>query len=153
MRRFVVLLLLLPLTLSLAAAQSKPRKVEGIDARTVAAYEKLGAVYGGVVQGRSGFHEFEEGKEAARKGLAGFRFKSLADGKLPSLPQVNVPFALDLDFTEVTDAGLKELGSLKSLSFLDLMGTKVTDAGLKHLTGLKNLASLDLRETKVTESG
>jgi hypothetical protein len=33
----------------------------------------------------------------------------------------------------VTDAGLKELAGLKSLQALDLTFTKVTDAGLKEL--------------------
>jgi internalin A len=39
----------------------------------------------------------------------------------------------------VTDAGLKELVSLKNLTQLDLWSTKVTDAGLKELAPVKNL--------------
>src|SRR5438874_2621672 len=105
MHKFVFLLALLPLMVQAADAQPKAEKAEGIDARTVAAYQKLGARYGGVVKRRSGFPQFNEGKEAARKGLPGFRLSSLADGKLPRLPQVSIPFALDLNYTEVTDAG------------------------------------------------
>ena len=38
-----------------------------------------------------------------------------------------------LGYTKVTDAGLKELASLKSLETLSLRGTKVTDAAVKEL--------------------
>ena len=62
----------------------------------MAAYERLGARYGGMVKGPHIFHSFKAGKEAASKGLPGFRFNSLADGRLPRLPQVSVPFGLDL---------------------------------------------------------
>jgi len=41
--------------------------------------------------------------------------------------------ALDLSFTPITDAGLKELASLNNLTTLYLYGTQVTDAGLKEL--------------------
>ena len=40
---------------------------------------------------------------------------------------------VDLVFSKVTDAGLKELARLKQLQSLWLGGTKVTDAGLKEL--------------------
>jgi hypothetical protein len=39
------------------------------------------------------------------------------------------------------------------LQSLDLQETNVTDAGLKHLRGLTQLDSLDLRKTKVTDAG
>ena len=53
----------------------------------------------------------------------------------------------------VTDMGLKELATLKSLTYLGLYGTSVTDAGLKELTPLKTLTTLDLGYTKVTNAG
>ncbi len=40
---------------------------------------------------------------------------------------------LDLNFTKVTDEGLKELKDMKNLIFLQLIGTKVTDAGVEEL--------------------
>jgi hypothetical protein len=40
---------------------------------------------------------------------------------------------LNLQSTQVTDAGLKELAGLKSLQLLKLSGTQVTDAGLQEL--------------------
>ena len=52
---------------------------------------------------------------------------------------------LDLSFTKITDAGIKELTGLKQLERLDLSDTRVTDAGLKELTGLKQLRQLVLR--------
>jgi hypothetical protein len=157
MHRLVVLLLVLPWPVQAADAQPKAKKAEGIDARTVAAYEKLGARYGGAVKTGSltsvSLQHFEAGKEAATKGLPGFRVSPLADGKFPHLPKVSVPFALDLGGMQVTDAGLKELAGLKNLSFLDLRSTKVTDAGLEHLARLKNLSHLSLSVTQVTDAG
>ena len=97
--------------------------------------------------------QFLPGKEAAAKGLPGFRLVSRPDGTLPQLPSVQVPFGLDLGDTQVTDAGLKELKELKNLTLLDLGGTQVTDAGLKELKDLKNLTSLDLGGTQVTDAG
>jgi hypothetical protein len=60
---------------------------------------------------------------------------------------------LNLDQSQVTDAGLKELVVLKSLRSLSLTETQVTDAGLKELAFLKNLQTLDLSRTKVTAEG
>jgi hypothetical protein len=41
--------------------------------------------------------------------------------------------ALDLSYTVVSDAGLKELQGLQQLTTLNLYLTAVTDAGLKEL--------------------
>ena len=40
---------------------------------------------------------------------------------------------LNLESTQVKDAGLKEIAVLKGLQELDLRGTKVTDAGVEDL--------------------
>jgi Leucine-rich repeat (LRR) protein len=61
--------------------------------------------------------------------------------------------SLNLQGTQVTNAGLKELAGLKSLQTLNLSNTKVTDVGLKDLAGLKSLHSLDLGRTQVTDKG
>jgi hypothetical protein len=53
----------------------------------------------------------------------------------------------------VTNAGLKELTQLKSLTYLDVNGTKVTDEGVQELAALKNLTYLNLNGTKVTDEG
>jgi Leucine-rich repeat (LRR) protein len=61
--------------------------------------------------------------------------------------------SLDLASTSVTDAGLKELATLKNLTALNLTRTLVTDAGLKELAGLDQLRKLNLSFTKVTGAG
>ncbi|MBI3822955.1 MAG: hypothetical protein HY289_09805 [Planctomycetes bacterium] len=60
---------------------------------------------------------------------------------------------IDLWLAEFTDAGLKELASLKALMHLELNSTKVTNVGLKELAGFKNLTTLYLRDTQVTDAG
>ena len=75
--------------------------------------------------------------------------KVTRDEKAPGKPVTT----LDLSFTEVTDAGLKELAPLKNLTTLDLGYTKVTNAGLKELAPLKNLTKLYLNRTRVTDAG
>ena len=55
--------------------------------------------------------------------------KVTRDEKAPGKPVITV----SLNDTKVTDAGLKELATLKNLTTLDLGFTKVTDAGVKEL--------------------
>ena len=61
--------------------------------------------------------------------------------------------SLNLNFTKITDEGLKELPKLKQLTAIDLGSTQITDAGLKELAKLKQLTSLNLNNTKVTKAG
>jgi hypothetical protein len=90
---------------------------KGLDHETMAAYQKLGGVYG------------EWGKEGAA--MPGFTFRTFPKAKLP---QVTVPFVLDLSHSDVTDAGLKDLAGLNNLAELHLEDTKVTPAGLSELS-------------------
>lgn len=61
---------------------------------------------------------------------------------------------LALGYTEVTDNGLKTIVSgLTGLEVLLLKWTQVSDAGLADLTTLKNLQELGLQETQVTNAG
>jgi Leucine Rich repeat len=55
--------------------------------------------------------------------------------------------------TRITDAGLENLKELTALQDLDLKGTKITDAGLKHLRGLTQLKKLDVADTQLTDAG
>jgi len=80
------------------------------------------------------------------KGLGG---KVIRDEKLPGKPVVG----LDLEKTAATDAGLKEIAKLTTLTTLNLRDTQVTDAGLKEFAPLKNLANLYLFGTQVTDAG
>jgi hypothetical protein len=67
-----------------------PARSATIHPETIAAYEKIRAAYGGFdVAIHAGVH-FRAGKEAAAKGLPGFRFDSLPDGKVPELPSVQL---------------------------------------------------------------
>ncbi len=68
-------------------------------------------------------------------------------GKLGALTR------LHLENTGVTDASLPHVGKLANLEYLNLYGTKVTDAGLEHLKNLKNLKKLFVWQTGVTEAG
>ena len=60
---------------------------------------------------------------------------------------------LEIDDTQVSDAGLEPLSRFRELEDLRLSGTRVTDAGLKHLAGMPNLKVLTLRQTNVTDAG
>jgi hypothetical protein len=71
------------------------------------------------------------------------------DQKARGKPVIRV----DLGFTKMTDAGLRELAALKRLKVLYLHRTKVTDAGLKELAGFGHLEKLYLGATRVTDAG
>ena len=60
---------------------------------------------------------------------------------------------VDLNSTQISDAGLVHLAGLTSLRTLRLMDTQITDAGLVHLAGLTSLQGLFLEETQVTDAG
>src|SRR4051812_13458435 len=66
------------------------------------------------------------------------------DEKWPGKPVIRV----ELIFTKVADADLKELAPLQNLTSLNLSGTAVTGTGLKELAALKNLTTLHLNLTK-----
>ena len=69
-------------------------------------------------------------------------------------PTIFIPlFFLIFFATKVTDAGLKDLKSLESLTFLDLSWTEISDAGLKELKTLKKLATLRIVHTNATDAG
>lgn len=59
---------------------------------------------------------------------------------------------LTLSGTNITDAGLRELGRFRQLDFLNLTNTRVTDDGLAHLKNLAVLRTLHLGLTDVTDA-
>jgi curved DNA-binding protein CbpA len=99
------------------------------------------AVFGDKVAGNK-----DTKAEKAIKALGGF---SVRDNSLEGRPMIRV----NLNATQVTDAGLNELAGLKYLLELDLSVTKVTDAGLTNLIGLPTLRNLNLYTTNVTDAG
>lgn len=61
---------------------------------------------------------------------------------------------LSLENTDVTDAGLEQVGKITSLKYLFLNNNRsLTDAGLAHLKGLSNLETLSLDDTQITDDG
>lgn len=60
---------------------------------------------------------------------------------------------LNLNNTKITDAGLNSLAGLTSLEWLNLYGTTVSDAGLPAIAKLRNLKAIYLWNSKVTEGG
>ena len=60
---------------------------------------------------------------------------------------------VDLNSTQIADAGLVHLKGLTSLDHLNLIKTQITDAGLEHLKGMTSLTTLDLTGTKITDAG
>ncbi len=60
---------------------------------------------------------------------------------------------LGLGYSQISDAGLKEVAKLENLIQLDLRFTQITDVGLMEAAKLKNLTQLFLADTKVTKAG
>lgn len=60
---------------------------------------------------------------------------------------------LDLNDTQITDDGLKTLATLRELQILRLRATPITEAGFREsLLGMSSLRQLDLRQTAVTRA-
>jgi hypothetical protein len=71
--------------------------------------------------------------------------------KLPPLARLEL---LDLDHTQITDAGLAHVAKLKGLRKLMICRNKqLSDACLEHLKGLEELTELDALDTRITEKG
>lgn len=93
---------------------------------------------------------YHEGRAIA----LGFRSgdKLLGDD-LVYLAELTGLWSLDLNDTQVTDAGLIHLEGLTSLEHLKLDGTEISDVGAKRLSRMGKLESLSLRDTHITDEG
>ncbi len=60
---------------------------------------------------------------------------------------------LDLSFTRVSDAGLKEVVSQSELRHISLIGCRVSNSGLASLSCLRKLREVYLTKTDVTPQG
>ena len=80
-------------------------------------------------------------------------FTKITDEGLKELPKLKQLTYLRLFSTQITDASLKELAKRQQLTAIDLGSTQITDTGLKELAKLEQLASLNLNNTKVTKAG
>ncbi len=123
------------------AAQTDAQKKAAADA--IAAVEKTGASLMPIAQNT---HELR----FSALNVA----KEFGDKQIGSLAAVSDQLKwVDLARTNVTDAGLKQIGNMTHLTRLHLENTGIGDAGLDHLKGLSNLEYLNLYNTKVTDAG
>lgn len=76
-----------------------------------------------------------------------------ADAALTLVKELPHVRNLQAFYTQVSDAGLSNLGGLTQLTYLNLSNTKVGDAGVKHLESLRELRYLSLANTAVSDEG
>ena len=79
--------------------------------------------------------------------------RSTVDEDLKKIKLLKSITWLQLENSQITDAGLKEIADLPNLLELDLTNTKITDAGLKEIKRMKSLRGLRLDETSITDAG
>lgn len=81
--------------------------------------------------------------------LIGCEIENKSLSRLASLKLAHI----NLDSSNLTDAGAKELVQCAGLSDISLNSTKVTDDGIKSLTAMKGLQKLALSNTALTDKG
>src|SRR4051794_32080896 len=92
-------------TAPIVAEQVQGHDGKTVDPDTVAAYERLGATYGGLVKGPFRTN-FVAGRSAAGRGLPAFQFKGIPKDQLPD---VAVPFGLEFASSKTpTDVAIWE---------------------------------------------
>src|SRR6516225_5724855 len=126
---------------------------EPLPKEIVVTWQKAGADAGWMGVNRFGYLVFDKDLNGLANALPAFHFPSWVEGAVSDLPAPGAPFGLDLGFTDVAKAGLKDLVKFKDLQLLDLRSTSLADGGLKELAGLTSLKSLNLGFTHVTDSG
>ena len=131
----------------------EPKKPRELSKATVDGWENHGFTAGW--RGTNPTHQvvFDTELKDLRDAIPAFKArKSTGDVALKGLPAPELPFALILGGSEVTDAGLKHFAGLTNLVLLDLTFAKVTGKGVAVLTDLPNLSSLVLRSVEVTDA-
>jgi hypothetical protein len=88
----------------------------------------------------------------APAGLKAKRSAPITDAGMARLDLRNL-VSLNLYGLPITDAGLKSLPDLPSLTMLQLIETKVQGPGLSRLVAFRNLSSLHLNGSAVTDKG
>src|SRR5262249_2862621 len=89
------------------------------DQATIAAFAKAGASYFRLVRDKDGEPGMESPRKAKGRGLPAFRFRQQGNAEtLVRLPEVGVPFALELDATEAGERGLQRVVGFKKLQHL-----------------------------------
>ena len=77
----------------------------------------------------------------------------IVDEVLEQVGSMKTLLMLNLEYTEITDAGLAHLAGLSNIRTLVLRGTEITDAGLAQLKPLTTLTELDLEFAAVSNEG
>lgn len=77
----------------------------------------------------------------------------IVDEVLEQVGAMKTLVILNLEYTEITDAGLAHLAGLSNIRTLVLRGTEITDAGLAQLKPLTTLTELDLEFAAVSNEG
>ena len=80
-------------------------------------------------------------------------YTQVTDSGLKEVAKLQNLKELFLNYTQITDAGLKEVAKMQQLTMLGLSDTKITDAGLVELAELQQLTSLGLDNTQITDAG
>ncbi|MEW4455453.1 hypothetical protein AB1L30_22480 [Bremerella sp. JC817] len=78
---------------------------------------------------------------------------NITDAGIPFLKDCQKLRDLCVASTSVTDASMATIGKLKGLEELDISGTRITDAGIAQLRGLSNLKVLRMAVTQVSDEG
>jgi hypothetical protein len=131
----------------------EPKKPRELSKATVDGWENHGFTAGW--RGANPTHQvvFDTELKDLRDAIPAFKArKSTDDAALKTLPAPELPFALILSESKVTDAGLKHFAGQTNLVLLDLTFSKVTGKGVAALTELPNLTSLALRSVEVTDA-
>ena len=75
------------------------------------------------------------------------------DEQLEHLKGLRQLECLELDGTNITDAGMRHLKGSPQLKDLQIGNTHITDAGLQYISGLTQLQRLSLHNTRITDAG
>jgi len=78
---------------------------------------------------------------------------NVTDNGIKQLPKLPNLICIDLDSTKITDESLKIIGKYKSLKEIWIEETQITDIGVKYLTELKSLEFISIIDTKITSKG
>src|SRR5262249_34880393 len=126
------------------AQQEQANEADAAFDRALAALQSISAAYGGPADKPRHIDFVAFGGEPANN--------SLHDGvvhELTGLPQLS---RLRVNWSGVTDAGLKHIAKLPSLTELELESAPITDAGIGELKNLKTLVTLNLANTGITDA-
>src|ERR1700733_9481192 len=101
---------------SVAIMNARGQEPISFPPRLAAPWIKAGAVTGWFSIGPHGFIEtFTRTREGYERTLPAFRFRTIPDGAMNTLPQPQEAFGIDLAFARINDKSLGELANLTGL--------------------------------------